>query len=95
MRQNKKHTPFFQALRHLAYLRLAIFQPYANHRIASHTASMNQLQYRNVAKSTSIRTRYKSETSIEQVKLRVLKNVFDELFRGYPNSITSLKHILM
>ena len=34
---------------------------------------MNRLQYRNVAKSTSIRTRYKSLTSIEQVKLRVLK----------------------
>ena len=34
---------------------------------------MNRLRYRNIAKSTSIRTRYKSLTSIEQVKLRVLK----------------------
>ena len=34
---------------------------------------MNRLQYRNVAKSTSIRTRYKSLTSIEQDKLRELK----------------------
>ena len=34
---------------------------------------MNRLQYRNVAKSTGIRTRYKSLSSIEQVKLRVLK----------------------
>ena len=34
---------------------------------------MNRLQHRNVAKSTSICTRYKSLTSIEQVKLRVLK----------------------
>ena len=75
--QNKKHTPFFPGshttTRQLAYLCHAIFQTYPNRHIASHTASMNRLQYRNLAKSTSIRTRYKSLTSIEQVKLRVLK----------------------
>jgi hypothetical protein len=75
--QNKKHTPFFPGphttTRQLAYLRHAIFQPYANRHISSHTASMSEIQYRNVAKSTSIRTRFKSLTSIEQAKLRILK----------------------
>jgi len=43
--------------------------------ISSHTDSMRELQHRNVAKSTSIRTRFKRLTSIEQAKLRIKKNV--------------------
>jgi len=76
--QNKQHTLFFPGLRtttrQQAYLRLAIFQPYAN--ASSHTDSMNELQYGKVAKSTSIRTRFKILTSIEQAKLRILNKSF-------------------
>ena len=87
VKANKKHTPFFPGphttTRQLAYLRHAIFQPYANRHIASHTASMSEIQYRNVAKSTSIRTRFKSLTSIEQAKLRILKKCSMMLMTKY------------
>jgi len=50
---------------------------YTRHpRIAiSHSNIMNQLQYREEAKNTSIFSRFKSLTSIEQSKLRILKNI--------------------
>jgi len=76
---NKNHTPFFPG-RHttthqLAYLRHAIFPSPANRHIASHTNIMNQLQYREAAKITDIRTRFKSLTTIEQTKLRIFKKI--------------------
>ena len=88
--KNKNHTPFFPGrhttTRQLAYLRHAIFPSPANRHIASHTNIMNQLQYREVAKNTSIRTRFKSLTSIEQAKLRILKKcsmmLFDKLMHN-------------
>ena len=73
---------FSPGLHTTTHLRHAIFQPYANRHLSSHTDSMNDLQYRNVAKCTIIRTRFKILTSIEQAKLRMFKKCSMMLKRG-------------